>query len=69
MIDEENKLEEEMDLTEGNKILEKKTAEENKKLDKIIKKEMNDFEDVTGTGATNVKLVYDKMLRTLKNSR
>ena len=30
---------------------------------------MNEFEDLTGTGATNVKLVYDKMLRTLKNSR
>lgn len=69
MLDEENKLEEEMDLTEGNKILDKKTAEENKKLEKIIKKEMNEFEDLTGTGATNVKIVYDKIMRTLKNSR
>lgn len=40
-----------------------------KKLEKIIKKEKNDFEDVAGTGSTNVKLVYDKMLRTLANMR
>ena len=58
-----------MDLTEGNKILEKKTNDEKKTLEKIMKKETNEFEDLTGTGATNVKMVYDKLLRTLKNSR
>lgn len=58
-----------MDLTEGNKILEKKTNDEKKTLEKIMKKESNEFEDLTGTGATNVKMVYDKLWRTLKNSR
>lgn len=33
----------------------KKEAEEIKKLDKLIKKEKNDFEDIAGTGASNVK--------------
>ena len=68
-MDEENKLDEDMDLTEGNKILEKKTNDEVKKLEKLMKKEQNEFEDLTGTGAANVKMVYDKLLRTLKNSR
>ena len=40
-----------------------------KKLEKIIKKEKNDFEDCSGAGASNVKLVYDKMMRTLTNMR
>ena len=68
-MDEENKLDEDMDLTEGNKILEKKTNDEVKKLEKLMKKEQNEFEDLTGTGAANVKMVFDKLLRTLKNSR
>ena len=34
-----------------------------------MKKESNEFEDLTGTGATNVKMVYDKLIRTLRNSR
>jgi len=68
-MDEENKLDEDMDLTEGNKILEKKTNDELKKLEKLMKKEQNEFEDLTGTGASNVKMVYDKLLRTLKNSK
>ena len=68
-MDEENKLDEDMDLTEGNKILEKKTNDEKKTLEKIMKKESNEFEDLTGTGATNVKMVYDKLWKTLKNSR
>ena len=38
-MDEENKLDEDMDLTEGNKILEKKTNDEIKKLEKLMKKE------------------------------
>ena len=67
--DEEERLDEDMDLTEGNKILEKKTNDEKKTLEKIMKKETNEFEDLTGTGASNVKMVYDKLLRTLKNSR
>ena len=49
--------------------MEKREAEEFKKLEKIIKKECNDFEDVAGTGATNAKLVYNKIVRTLNNMR
>ena len=40
-----------------------------KKLEKIVKKEQNDFDDCSGTGSTNVKLVYDKLMRTLGNMR
>lgn len=47
----------------------KREADELKKLDKIIKKEKNDFEDVSSAGSTNVKLVYDKLMRTLGNMR
>jgi chromosome segregation ATPase len=36
------------------------------KLEKIIKKEHNEFENVAGAGATNVKLVHSKMVKTLK---
>jgi len=68
-MDEENNLDDDMDLTEGNKILEKKTTEEVKKLEKLMKKEQNEFEDLTGTGASNVKMVYDKLMKTLKNSK
>jgi hypothetical protein len=38
-------------------------------LDKIIKKEREDFENVGGSGATNAKLVHDKILRTIANMR
>ena len=40
-----------------------------KKLEKIIKKEKNDFEDVSSTGSTNVKVVYDKLMRTIGSMR
>jgi hypothetical protein len=49
--------------------MQKREVEELKKLEKIIKKERNDFEDVAGTGATNAKLVYNKIVRTLNNMR
>lgn len=38
-------------------------------MEKILKKEANEFEDVAGTGASNAKLVYDKIIRTLKTLR
>ena len=38
-------------------------------MDKIIKKEKNDFEDVSSTGSTNVKVVYDKLMRTITSMR
>ena len=40
-----------------------------KKLEKIVKKEQNDFDDASGTGSSNVKLVYDKLMRTLGNMK
>ena len=49
--------------------MEKREADELKKLEKIIKKEKNDFEDVSSTGSTNVKLVYDKLMRTIGSMR
>ena len=36
-----------------------------KKLDKILKKEREEMENVAGTGATNTRLVYDKIVKTL----
>jgi len=65
----EEELNKELDLTGGEEQLKKKEAEELKKLDKIIKKENNDFEDLTSTGAGNSKQVHDRMVRTLENSR
>lgn len=38
-------------------------------MDKIIKKENNEFENIAGPGATNSKVVHDKILRTLNNVR
>lgn len=47
----------------------KREADEVKKLDKLIKKERNDFEDISGTGATNVKQVHDRIVKTLNQVR
>lgn len=46
-------------------IWQKREADEYKKLDKILKKEKNDFEDVASTGAKNIKAVYDRFMKTL----
>lgn len=46
-------------------IWQKREADEYKKLDKILKKEKNDFEDVASTGAKNIKTVYDRFMKTL----
>ena len=40
-----------------------------KKLEKILKKEREDFENIGGPGATNVKMVNDKIQRTIANIR
>ena len=48
--------------------LKKREQDEFKKLEKILKKERNDFEDVSGPGA-NAKQVHDKIVRTLNNMR
>lgn len=47
----------------------KREADELKKLEKLIKKEKNDFEDISGTGATNCKVVHDKIMKTLSTIR
>ena len=47
----------------------KKEAEELKKLEKLIKKERNDFEDISSAGATNVKQVHDRVVKTLNQIR
>ena len=40
-----------------------------KKLEKLIKKERNDFEDISSTGSTNVKQVHDRLVKTLNTIR
>jgi division protein CdvB (Snf7/Vps24/ESCRT-III family) len=45
-------------------IWQKREAYEFKKLEKILKKEKNDFEDTASTGAKNIKTVYDRFMKT-----
>ena len=59
----------EPDNTEKDKIVTKRVNEELKNLDKIMKKETNDMEDLAGPGATNAKAVYDRAMKTLNNMR
>ena len=47
----------------------KRETEELKKLDKLLKKERNDFENVEQTGISNLKAVYDRVSKTIKNAR
>jgi len=42
---------------------------EQKKMDKVLLKEINEMENLAGPGATNAKLVHDKILRTLNSLR
>lgn len=66
---EEATLTQEPDNVEKRRQLAKREGDEIKKLEKIIKKETNEFENVAGPGATNAKLVHDKILRTIANMR
>ena len=66
---EEAALSREPDNLDKRRQLAKREQDEVKKLDKIIKKEKNDFEDVAGPGCSNAKLVHDKILRTIGNMR
>ena len=43
------------ELDQKKELWAKREADEIKKLDKLIKKEKNDFEDISSAGATNVK--------------
>lgn len=66
---EEATLTQEPDNVEKRRQLAKREGDEIKKLEKIIKKVTNEFENVAGPGATNAKLVHDKILRTIANMR
>ena len=66
---EEDKLNDELEMEDKDKMLAKREADEQKKLEKIIKKVSNDFDDIAGPGASNAKLVYDKLIRTLSDMR
>jgi hypothetical protein len=66
---EEESLNRKVDNSAKQSQLAKREQDELKKLDKIIKKEQNDFEDIAGPGATNAKMVHDKILRTITNMR
>lgn len=47
----------------------KREADELKKLEKLIKKEKNDFEDISSAGATNTKQVHDRIVKTINQVR
>lgn len=66
---EEDSLTRDPDNIDKRRQLAKREGDEIKKLEKIIKKETNEFENVAGPGATNAKLVHDKILRTIANMR
>ena len=66
---EEDALTRDPDNIDKRRQLAKREGDEVKKLEKIIKKEQNDFENVAGPGCTNAKLVHDKILRTIANMR
>ena len=48
--------------------LKKREVDELKKLEKILKKDRNDFEEISGPGA-NVKQVHDRIVKTINNMR
>jgi len=66
---EEEELNMDPEIEDKQKQLTKREAEEMKKLEKIIKKEQNDFEDVSSTGSTNVKLAYTRLTKTINNMK
>ena len=57
------------EIDQKKEVWAKKEAEEVKKLEKLIKKERNDFEDISSTGAQNVKQVHDRVVKTLNQIR
>ena len=67
--EEEDQLNNEPDVDGGEEQLKKKEQEEIKKLEKMVKKENEQFEDLTSTGAANAKQVHDKIVRTLETSK
>jgi len=44
-------------------------AEEMNKLERILKKERTDFENLKNSGSTNFKPVFERVSRTIKNAR
>lgn len=64
-----DKIDEDPGIEEKQVKLKEREETEFKKLDKIIRKEKEDFENIGGPGCTNAKLVHDKILRTIANMR
>lgn len=64
-----DKINEDPGIEEKQVKLKEREDMEMKKLDKIIKKEKEDFENIGGAGCTNAKLVHDRILRTIANMR
>ena len=58
-----------LDNSDKEKKLKDREFNEMKNVDKIIKKEKNDFENVAGPGCSNAKFVFDKIMRTIQNTR
>ena len=48
-------------------IFSKSNGDQLKAFEKTLKKEKNDFENISGTGQTNVKAVHDRATKTLKH--
>ena len=63
------RIDEDPGIEEKQVKLKEREETEMKKLDKIIRKEKEDFENIGGPGSTNAKLVHDKILRTIANMR
>lgn len=66
---EEESLSIDPEIEQKKEVWAKREADEVKKLDKLIKKERNDFEDISSTGSTNVKQVHDRIMKTLNQVR
>lgn len=53
-------------IQEAREKIFRKDNEDHKKFEKTLKKERNDFEDISSTGQTNVKLVVHRATKTLQ---
>lgn len=56
-------------ISEAKSSIFRKEGEDHKRFEKTLKKERNDFEDISSTGQTNVKLVVDRAVKTLNLAR
>lgn len=58
-------MQESQDYSQHQEQMKQREDVEFKKMEKVMKRDVNDMENLTGAGATNAKLVQDKILRTL----